>query len=340
MRVGIIGATGMVGRLMLAIVAERELPIDELRVFSSARSAGQQIEWHGRTLTVEDADQADFSGLDVALFSAGATASRALAPKVAAAGAIVIDNSSAWRMDPAIPLVVSEVNPEALDSIAKGIVANPNCTTMVAMPVMKPLHDRFGLQSMVASTYQAVSGAGLAGVAEIAEQAQKLSGAIDTLATNTSAMSAFTPVQFPAPVAFNVVSLAGDLVDDETVEEHKFRNESQKILGLPNLAVTTTCVRVGVVTGHSVSITAKFAQETTKDEAVEILRAAPAVQVVDVPTAAASVGGNDSLVGRVRVSPHDSHELSLFLSGDNLRKGAALNTVQIAELLLARGNVS
>jgi aspartate-semialdehyde dehydrogenase len=339
MRVGIVGATGMVGGVMRTLLAERRFPIDELRCFASSRSAGQVIEWEGRQITIEDAAVADPSGLDVALFSAGATTSRALAARYAAAGAKVVDNSSAWRMDPDVPLVVAEVNPGDVRDAHKGIIANPNCTTMAAMPVLKPLHDAAGLIRMVVSTYQAVSGGGLAGVDDLSRQAAATAERASELTYHGAALE-FPPAhKFAATIAFNVLPLAGSLVDDgsgETDEEQKLRNESRKILHIPDLAVSGTCVRVPVFTGHSLSINAEFARPISPDEALRLLRGAPGVELADVPTPLAAAGRDPSYVGRIRrdSSVPDGRGLSLFVSGDNLRKGAALNAIQIAELLV------
>ncbi|HEV7886544.1 MAG TPA: aspartate-semialdehyde dehydrogenase, partial [Acidimicrobiales bacterium] len=288
----------------------------------------------GGEVVVEDADTADFAGVDIALFSAGATASRALAPMAAAAGAIVVDNSSAWRMDPDVPLVVPEVNASALARIPKGIVANPNCTTMVCMPVLKPLHDEAGLTRLVASTYQAVSGAGVKGVAELDEQVHKVLDGASELTYRGDAVEFPPPAKFAQPIAFNVLAHAGSFVDDETDEEHKFRNESRKILALPALAVTCTCVRVPVFSGHSVSLTAEFASPLSVDRAKALLASAPGVALVDVPTPLLAAGADACFVGRIRQDADVPNSLALFVSGDNLRKGAALNAVQIAEALL------
>jgi aspartate-semialdehyde dehydrogenase len=338
MRVGLFGATGQVGGVMLNILAERSFPVDELRLFASSRSAGRTISWQGSELTVEDADTASFDGLDIALFSAGATASRALAPKVAAAGATVIDNSSAWRMDPEVPLVVPEVNGHALASIPKGIVANPNCTTMVAMPVLKPLDTAGGLRSMVVNTYQAVSGNGLAGVAELDEQVQKVAGHASALTYDGRAVDFPDATGFPKTIAFNIVSQAGSFVDDgsgETDEDQKLRNESRKILELPDLLVSVLCVRVPVFTGHSMAVNATFERPLSPADAHQILADAVGVELSEVPTPLDVAGGDATHVGRLRVDPTvpDGRGLALFLSGDNLRKGAALNAIQIAEAL-------
>jgi aspartate-semialdehyde dehydrogenase len=336
MRIGVVGATGMVGEVMRSVLEERSFPADDVRFFASARSAGRTLPWRGGEVVVEDADAADYAGVDIALFSAGGGPSRELAPKAAAAGAIVVDNSSAWRMDPDVPLVVPEVNADALDSIPKGIVANPNCTTMVCMPPLKVLHDAFGLRRVTASTYQAVSGAGVRGVAELDEQAHKVMERATDLTFNGRAVDYPEPSKFAAPIAFNVLALAGSLVDDETDEEHKFRNESRKILGLPDLSVMCTCVRVPVYTGHSVSIVAEFDRPITVDEAKSLLASAPGTELVDVPTPLQAAGADPCYVGRIRAVPDMPNGLALFVSGDNLRKGAALNAVQIAEALLPR----
>ena len=322
--------------MMRSILAERRFPAESVRFFASARSAGRTLRWDGDDVVVEDVVGADFTGMDVALFSCGAKTSLDLAPRVAGAGAIVIDNSSAWRMDPEVPLVVPEVNREALDSIPKGIVANPNCTTMVAMPVLKPLDKLAGLRRIVASTYQAVSGAGLAGTSELDEQVRKVADGAAALAHDGSAVDLPAPVKFPAPIAFNVIPLAGQSVDDgsgETSEEQKFRDESRKILGLPDLLVSCTCVRVPVFTGHSLALNLEFERPLSPEEALAALGGAAGVELRDIPTPLGATGGDVSLVGRVRRDTTVPYGLSLFVVGDNLRKGAALNAVQIAEVL-------
>ncbi|MEA2972191.1 MAG: aspartate-semialdehyde dehydrogenase [Actinomycetota bacterium] len=337
MNVGVVGATGLVGGVMRTLLAERAFPIDRLRLFASARSAGRPLPWAGGEVVIEEAATADYRGLDIVLFSAGATVSRALAPRVASEGAIVVDNSSAWRSDPDVPLVVAEVNPHALAHIPKGIVANPNCTTMVAMPVLKPLHVEAGLRRLVASTYQAVSGAGVKGVAELEKQAANVSGRAHELALSGAAAVEFpAPEAFVAPIAFNVIPLAGKVVDDgsyETDEEQKLRNESRKILEIPGLAVSCTCVRVPVYTGHSLSLNLEFERPLSVARAREILASAPAVVLAEVPTPLSAAGADPTFVGRIRRDEGAEHGLALFLSGDNLRKGAALNAVQIAEAL-------
>jgi aspartate-semialdehyde dehydrogenase len=339
MRIGIVGATGQVGRVMRSILVERQFPVSELRLFASANSAGRRLTWGDQEIEVEDASTADYRGLEAVLFSAGGGTSRELAPNVAEAGAVVIDNSSAWRMDPEVPLVVPEVNAHALDRIPKNIVANPNCTTMVAMPVLKPLDVEAGLRTLVVSTYQAVSGAGVAGCAELEDQVRKVGDGAGSLALSGSAVDFPAPEKFVAPIAYNVVPFAGGLVDDglgETDEEQKLRNESRKILELPDLAVTTTCVRVPVFTGHSLSISAGFERPISPEDARRILFKAPGVELADVPTPLQAAGVDPTFVGRIRVDPTVENGIALFLSGDNLRKGAALNAVQIAEALLSR----
>jgi aspartate-semialdehyde dehydrogenase len=337
-RLGIVGATGQVGEVMRGILLEREFPVSELRLFASSRSAGSTIAWGDRQVVVEDAATADPSGLDIVLFSAGGATSRELAPKFAAAGAVVVDNSSAWRRDPEVPLVVSEVNPEAVENRPKGIIANPNCTTMAAMPVLKPLHDEAGLVRLVASTYQAVSGSGLAGVAELDGQIRAAGDKAAALTHDGSAVEMPEPEAYARPIAFNVLAMAGSVVDDgtnETDEEQKLRNESRKILDLPELRVSGTCVRVPVFTGHSLSINAEFARPLSAKRATELLADAPGVELADIPTPLQAAGQDPSFVGRIRQDPgvDDERGLALFISNDNLRKGAALNTVQIAELV-------
>ncbi|MFC6880226.1 MULTISPECIES: aspartate-semialdehyde dehydrogenase [Actinomadura] len=338
MRIGIVGATGQVGSVMLRILGERGFPVDELRLFASARSAGRKLPWGGAEVTVEDAATADYAGLDIVLFSAGKTSSKDLAPKVAAAGAVVIDNSSAWRMDPDVPLVVSEVNPHAAAVRPKGIIANPNCTTMAAMPVLRPLHGEAGLNALVVATYQAVSGSGLAGVAELHEQARKVVEGADRLTHDGSAVEFPEPRVYARPIAFNVLPLAGSIVDDglaETDEEQKLRNESRKILEIPGLKVSGTCIRVPVFTGHSLQINARFDRPLSPERASELLAGAPGVVLSDVPTPLQAAGQDPTYVGRIRRDETVENGLALFCSGDNLRKGAALNAVQIAELVAA-----
>jgi aspartate-semialdehyde dehydrogenase len=341
LRVGVVGATGQVGSVMRRLLEERGFPVASMRYFASARSAGSTLPWAGGEVVVEDAATADVADLDIALFSAGATASRTLAPRFAAAGAVVIDNSSAWRMDPDVPLVVSEVNPGAIGAARRGIIANPNCTTMAAMPVLKPLHDEAGLVRLVASTYQAVSGSGLAGVDELDEQVRKVADRAAELTFDGAAVAFPPPAKFVRPIAFNVVPIAGSLVDDgslETNEEQKLRDESRKILDIPDLRVSGTCVRVPVFTGHSLSINAEFARPLPVERARELLAGAPGVELSEVPNPLEAAGRDPSYVGRLRQdrTVDGDRGLALFVSNDNLRKGAALNAVQIAELVAAQ----
>jgi aspartate-semialdehyde dehydrogenase len=339
MRIAIVGVTGQVGTVIRSILLERNFPVDDIRFFSSARSAGTLIEWNNQMIEVEDVATADFSGIDIALASSGATSSRILSPLLAAAGATVIDNSSAWRMDPDVPLIVPEVNSHALATVPKGIIANPNCTTMAAMPVLKPLHLAAGLRSMTVSTYQAVSGAGREGVDELASQLEKTLGSdVRVLTFDGSAFPLDAGVKFPATIAHNVIPMAGSIVDDgsrETGEEQKLRDESRKILEIPGLLVDATCVRVPVFTGHSLSITASFERPLSPDEATELLHDAAGVSLHDMPTPRLAAGRDASFVGRIRRAETVANGLSLFVSNDNLRKGAALNAVQIAEALLS-----
>ncbi|WP_433547683.1 aspartate-semialdehyde dehydrogenase [Streptomyces sp. CA-294286] len=338
MRVGIVGATGQVGGVVLRILAERKFPVRELRLFASARSAGNTLEWDGKPVTIEDASTADYTGLDIVIFSAGGATSRALAEKVASQGAVVIDNSSAWRRDPEVPLVVSEVNPHAVTDRPKGIIANPNCTTMAAMPVLRPLHDEAGLTALIATTYQAVSGSGLAGVAELDGQVKKVVDQAAELTHGGDKVELPEPNVYKKPIAFNVLPLAGSIVDDgsfETDEEQKLRNESRKILEIPDLKVSGTCVRVPVFSGHSLQVNLRFERPIGVERAYELLGGAPGVALSEVPTPLEAAGQDVSYVGRIRVDETVENGLALFLSGDNLRKGAALNAVQIAELVAA-----
>jgi aspartate-semialdehyde dehydrogenase len=338
MRVGVVGATGQVGGVMRRILAERAFPVDEIRYFASSRSAGSTLPWDGADLVVEDAATADPAGLDVALFSAGAATSRVQAPRFAAVGVTVIDNSSAWRMDPDVPLVVAEVNASAARAARKGIIANPNCTTMAAMPVVAPLHRAADLVRMVVSTYQAVSGSGPSGVDELDKQVRQVVDRAALLTHDGSALTFPAPEKYVQPIAFNVLPMAGSLVDDgsgETDEEQKLRNESRKILDIPDLRVSGTCVRVPVFTGHSLSLNLEFAAAMPVARALDLLASAPGVALSDVPTPLEAAGRDPSYVGRIRQDPgvDGDRGLALFVSNDNLRKGAALNAVQIAELL-------
>ncbi len=340
MRVGVFGATGQVGQVMRALLEERDFPLDEVRFFSSAKSAGRTIPFKGKDVTVEDTATADLSGLDIALMSAGATMSREYAPKVAALGATVVDNSSAWRKDDDVPLVVSEVNPEDAINPPKGIIANPNCTTMAAMPVIKPLHDAAGLTRLTVATYQAVSGSGVKGVEALADQVAAIEDP-RPLALDGSAVEAGDTAPYVAPIAYNVVAIAGSIVADgsgETDEEQKLRNESRKILHLPELLVSGTCVRVPVFSGHSLAVHAEFERDITPEQATELLANAPGVQLAEVPQPRVAAGADDVFVGRIRQDQGvpGKRGLVLFLSGDNLRKGAALNAIQVAEILAGR----
>ena len=341
-RIGIVGATGQVGAVVRRLLEERNFPVADIRYFASARSAGTTLSWKGSDVVVEDAAIADPSGLDVAIFSAGATTSRAQAPRFAAAGVLVIDNSSAFRMDPDVPLFVSEVNPHAIAEARKGIIANPNCTTMAAMPILKVLDTEADLQRLIVSTYQAVSGAGLAGGDELLEQARAAVSQDAIGLVHDGSSVDFPPAKtFPKTIAFDVIPFAGNLVDDglgETDEEKKLRNESRKILELPELLVSGTCVRVPVFTGHSLSINVEFASPLTVERAKELLAGAPGVELADIPTPLFAAGKDPSYVGRIRQDEGvpNNRGLALFISNDNLRKGAALNAVQIAEIVAAR----
>ncbi len=336
----VVGATGQVGRVMRAILEERNVPSDKVRFFASARSAGTVLPFRGEDIVVEDIATADFAGIDVAVFSAGATTSREYAPKFAAAGAVVVDNSSAWRKDTEVPLVVSEVNPHVIANRPKGIIANPNCTTMAAMPVLGPLHRKYGLKRLIVSSYQAVSGSGLAGVKELEGQIRAgVEQDITQLVTNGEAVTLPEPNVYVAPIAFDVVALAGSIVDDgseETDEEQKLRNESRRILEVPELLVAGTCVRVPVFSGHGLSINAEFENPVTPDEARALLAEASGVALTDVPTPLVAAGKDPSFVGRIRQdqSVEGGRGLAMFVVGDNLRKGAALNAIQIAELVI------
>lgn len=334
---GVVGATGQVGTVMRRIVLERGLPIASVRFFASSRSAGTHLDFDGTSVEVEDIATADPSGLDVALFSIGASAAERYAPRFAASGCVVIDNSSAFRMDPAVPLVVAEVNPEAIEAMPKRIVANPNCTTMVAVGALAAIRRVAGLRRVIASTYQAASGAGRTGVAELAAQLAR--PGLEALTFDGKAVDFGTPVVFPAPLGANVVPLAGSLVGDDTTEERKFVNESRKILGMEDLRVGATCVRVPVFTGHAVSVVAECERPVDLAAVRAALEAAPGLQLADLPTPLDAAGRDEVLVGRVRASDVVDNGVAFFVAGDNLRKGAALNAVQLAELVIERGLV-
>ena len=340
--IAVVGATGQVGRVMRTILAERDFPADTVRFFASPRSAGKKLDYRGTEVVVEDLTQVtedSVKDIDIALFSAGGSTSKEWAPVFAAAGVKVVDNSSAWRKDPEVPLIVSEVNPDDAKALPKGIIANPNCTTMAIMPVAKALHDAASLTTMRVASYQAVSGSGLAGVEALADQVAEIGDRNTELTLDGSVLAPEDLGPYVAPIAYNAVPLAGNLVDDgteETDEEQKLRNESRKILGIPELNVAGTCVRIPVFTGHTMVVHAEFAKAITPDEARAVLADAPGVSVVDVPTPVAAAGKDESLVGRIRQDQtvEGNRGLILVVSGDNLRKGAALNTIQIAELLV------
>jgi aspartate-semialdehyde dehydrogenase len=335
--VGVVGATGLVGSMMRQLLAERNFPVGTLRLFASARSAGQQVEFKGQQITVEDASTADYSGLDIVFFSAGGSTSKAIAPKVAATGAIVIDNSSAYRSDPEVPLVVAEVNPHALANLPKGIIANPNCTTMAAMPVLKPLHDAAGLKRLIVATYQAVSGGGMEGIDVLARQIAAVGNRGAELAFNGKADCVPVAEKWAVPITNNIVPLNYVLGEDGyTEEELKLRDESRKILEIPGLPVSGTCVRVPVFTGHGLSINAEFERPIDAEAALALLNKAPGVVVSEVPNALEATGADPVFVGRVRPDRTVDHGLAMFVVGDNLRKGAALNAVQIGEVLCGR----
>ncbi|MGC5628204.1 aspartate-semialdehyde dehydrogenase [Georgenia sp. Z1344] len=341
LKVAVVGATGQVGRVMRALLEQRGLTPEQVRFVATARSAGTRLPFAGGEVVVEDIETAELAGIDVALFSAGGGTSRTWAPRFAEAGAVVVDNSSAFRKDPEVPLVVSEVNPHAAANRPHGIIANPNCTTMAAMPALKALHDAAGLVRLTVTSYQAVSGSGVAGVKELAGQIRAgVEQDFEALALDGSAIDLPVPEVYAEPIAFNVVALAGNLVDDgsrETDEEQKLRNESRKILELPDLRVSGTCVRVPTFTGHGMAVNAEFERELTPERALEVLEAAPGVALDDLPTPLKGTGRDETLVGRVRAdgAAPDGHGIAMFVVGDNLRKGAALNTVQIGELVAA-----
>lgn len=340
--VAVLGATGQVGMVVRRILAERGFPVRDLRFMASAHSAGQEVDWCGHPIIVEDVEKADLAGIDLAIFSAGGATSKVWAPRFAEAGAYVVDNSSQWRMDPEVPLVVSEVNPEDLDRIPRGIVANPNCTTMACMPVLSPLAKAYGLNRLIVSSYQAVSGAGRAGVLQLRnEAAAAVEQGADKLAFDGSSIDFPTPTKVVRTIAFDAVPFIGSLADDgseETDEEQKLRNESRKILHLPGLQASCTCVRVGVFTSHGMSINAEFDQEVTPDQARDLLAAAPGVSLSDIPTPLQAAGKDPSFVGRIRQDQAvpGGKGLAMFVANDNLRKGAALNAVQIAEVIVAK----
>ena len=332
--VAVVGATGAVGQEMVAALERRDFPVGDLRLFASERSAGSTVATGWGEVGVEDLAASDPTGIEVALFSAGATRSREHAPRFAAAGAVVVDNSSAWRMDPAVPLVVVGVNDDAVAG-HDGIVANPNCTAMVMLMALAPLHRAARLREVVAASYQSVSGSGQRGVDALLEQAAHFAADSDALRTGSWVEPPASV--YPRPIGWNVIPFAGSAVDGgHTDEEMKLVNETRKILEDPEVMVEATCVRVPVVTGHGVAATAWFEREVDADEAARLIGEAPGVEVwVDkVPTPLDAAGIDEVLVGRIRSTVGRPGGVSLWAVGDNLRKGAALNAVQIAELVM------
>ena len=347
-RIAIVGATGAVGQELRRLLDARGFDVAGDPVFlASERSAGTRLPWKDGEVEVRAVSADAFEGVDVAIFSAGGSRSKEWAPVAAEAGATVIDNSSAWRMDDEVPLVVSEVNPEALAHRPKGIVANPNCTTMVLMVAAKPLHDAFGLTEAVATSYQAAGGSGMSGISELVSQASKLVQDPDLLRSDgTAAAASVEASTFSKAIAFNVLAHCGTFTDARhTDEEWKLVNESRKILSLPALRMSPTCVRVPVVVGHAINARLTFAEPVVRDAAMEVLAAAPGLVIEDgtglegeplaYPSPLESAGRDEVLVGRVREDLGDPHSLDLFVVGDNLLKGAALNAVQLAELVTA-----
>jgi len=328
--VAIVGATGAVGEEMRLCLEQRDFPVGKLTLLASARSAGRQLVFRGESVEVKELRHDSFAGVDIALFSAGGGISKEFAPSAAAAGAIVIDNSSAFRMDEGVPLVVPEINPEAARNPAKGIIANPNCTTIISLMALAPLHAAFGLESVIASSYQAVSGSGAQGIVELEEQVRAIANG-----------EPFTPKIYPRQIAFNVIPQVDVFTDNGyTKEELKMLHEGRKILDHPQLKVSCTCVRVPVYRSHSVSITAQFSRPVDPDEARAVFAGKPGIKVVDDPAANLfpvpldTTGKDDCLVGRIRKNLVLDQALDLWVVGDQVRKGAALNAVQIAELLL------
>ena len=328
-RIGIVGVTGAVGQELLALMAKRNFPVAELRPLASARSAGSKVTYGGKEWTVQEAKPEAFEGLDFAVFSAGGSISLEFGPLAAAAGAVVIDNSSAFRMDPAVPLVVPEINPQAAKNPPRRIIANPNCTTIISLMALAPLHDAFGLEAVIASSYQAVSGSGAQGIIELEEQVKAITAGLP-----------FTPKVYPRQIAFNVIPQVDVFTDNGyTKEEMKMLHEGRKILGLPTLKVSCTCVRVPVYRSHSIAITARFSRPVDVAAARAAYAGRPGIKVVDDPAARLfpvpldTTGKDDCLVGRIRNNLVLDNALDLWVVGDQVRKGAALNAVQIAELL-------
>jgi aspartate-semialdehyde dehydrogenase len=332
----VVGATGAVGRTMISILEERDFPVSDLRLFASERSAGSKVDTRWGTVVVEDLATADASGVEIALFSAGGDRSKQYAPSFARVGAVVVDNSSAFRMDPDVPLVVAQVNDHAARVRPRGIVANPNCTTMDLMMAAGPLHRAAGLRSMVATSYQSVSGSGMKGIEELIRQTDLLRPHPEALQTGTWEDPG--SVVYTRPIGFNVIPFAGSEKErGYTDEEWKLVNETRKILEAPEILVEPTCVRVPVMVGHGIAATMRFERPVTRAEAVEVLTAAPGLQVWEetVPTPLDSAGIDDVLIGRIRETVGEPGGINLWVVGDNLRKGAALNAVQVAELVVA-----
>lgn len=332
-RVGVLGATGLVGTTILDLLAQRDFPVAELIPFASERSAGKQIEWRGEALTCRPLSEEGIQGLDLVLSSAGGAVSAEWTPRLVEAGATVVDNTSYWRLHDDVPLVVAEVNPDALEG-HRGIVANPNCSTMQMVVALKPLYDAAGIERLVISTYQAVSGTGKAAIDELREQARAILDGGEARAS-----------VYPHQIAFNALAQAGSFPegDDHTDEERKLINETRKILGDDSIRVSATCVRVPVVTGHSEAVNVETREPLEPERARELLAAAPGVEVVDDPAAgrypmAVEAAGRDEVfVGRIRRDPGNERAIDMWIVADNLRKGAATNTVQIGELLVERG---
>ena len=341
MRVAVVGATGVVGRAILDVMAERSFPAEEVVAFASARSAGQEVPYGpaagGRTLRVEELREDALDGFDLALFSAGGSTSEEWAPRFVGRGAVVVDNSSYWRMFDDVPLVVAEVNPGALAGAPRGIVANPNCSTMQMVVALKPIVDAAGIERIVVSTYQSVSGTGKAAVDELTEQTRAY--------VRGDAFPA--PEVYPHQIAFNVLPQVETFKagDDYTTEERKMMDETRKILGREDIGISATCARVPVYHGHSESVNVQTHADMSPEECREVLHEAPGVVVVDdpwqglYPLATAVAGRDEVLVGRIRRDPSHDRSLNLWVVGDNLRKGAATNAVQVAELLVKRGLV-
>jgi aspartate-semialdehyde dehydrogenase len=333
-KVGVLGATGAVGSTILEVIAERDFPVAEVVPFASERSAGREIEWNGSTLACRPLSPETIQGLDVVLSSAGGAVSSEWAPKLVEAGAVVVDNTSYWRMHEDVPLVVAGVNPDAA-AAHKGIVANPNCTTMVMMMALAPIHRAVGLERLIVSTYQAVSGTGQRAIEEMKEQSRAI------LADEPEP----EPKIYPHRIAFNVLPQVEVFKDgdDYTTEERKVMAETRKILGVGDeVAISATCARVPVVAGHSESVNVRTAEDLSPDGCRELLAEAPGVVVVDDPASGAypmaidAAGRDEVLVGRIRRDPDEERTLNLWIAGDNLRKGAATNAVQVAELLIER----